>query len=119
MFFFDIYVDIVTHDTFRTESNQATDDAISSTLVEPTKVVSTGETTLWNFNEATAHSSINQFESKGGHGMMEMQSIQEEKPYIDTRTTPKEITGFLYLSFLIILSFRIIMFISYVTVLVC
>lgn len=63
------------------------------TPLKPTQVKLNEETTLWDFDQATSHSSINEFELKGGHGMMEMQSIQEEKPYIDTRTSPKEIIG--------------------------
>ncbi|XP_066935224.1 BLOC-2 complex member HPS3-like isoform X2 [Clytia hemisphaerica] len=51
------------------------------------------QTTLWDFDQATSTSSINEFESKGGHGMMQMQSIQEEKPYIDTKSSSKEVTG--------------------------
>ena len=61
------------------------------------------QTTLWDFDQATSISSINEFESKGGHGMMQMQSIQEEKPYIDTKSSSKEITGtllFFFFSFL-------------------
>jgi len=51
------------------------------------------ETTLWDFEQATSLSAINEFESKSSHGMMQMQSIQEEKPYIDSTTSSKEITG--------------------------
>ena len=52
------------------------------------------ETTLWNFDQAASTTSINEFESnKGGEGMMQMQSIQEEKPYIDSKTTSKEVSG--------------------------